>query len=216
VIFFPIPANVCAMARKIFVLTAGYGEGHNTAAKNVRTAIESLGNAEAQVFDLFDVCYGRMNKFATKAYLAAINRTPGIWQKFYRVLDETTLVEGTLFTMSRMRGVLAKMIEDQKPDAIVSTYPVYSFLLESIFPRRTPRGFVHTTIVTDSITINSVWHRARSDYFIVPNEETAKVMLRAGVPEEKVKNLGFPVTTRFAKPDGVRPPPSDEAARFSS
>ena len=214
-IFISFPDNVDWMSsnRKIFVLTAGYGEGHNTAAKNVQKAIETLGDAEVQVFDLFDICYGRWNKLATKAYLTAINRTPAIWQKFYQMLHETTLVERTLFSMSKMRGLLAKMIEEQKPDAIVSTYPVYSFLLESIFPGEAQRSFVHTTIVTDSITINSVWHRARSDYFIVPNDETAKVMLREGIPGHKVKNLGFPVTPRFSNPEAVRPAPSDQAGR---
>ncbi len=215
-IFISKPDTLCAMApRKIFVLTAGYGEGHNTAARNVQKAVESLsqGGVEAQMFDLFDICYGRVNKLTTKAYLAAINRTPALWQRFYKMLDETTLVERTLFTLSKVRALLARMIQEQRPEAIVSTYPVYSFLLESLFPDRAQRTFLHTTVVTDSITINSVWHRARSDYFIVPNAETAKVMLAAGVPEAKLKNLGFPVTPRFSEPGPVRPAPSEEAGR---
>jgi len=200
--------------RKILILTAGFGEGHNTAARNVRAAIETVGqgNAQAQVLDLFEICYGRLNDLTRKAYLAAINRTPAVWQKIYQMLDTTTLLEATLFSLSRMRRLLARIIDEQKPDAIVSTYPVYSFLLERIRPGET-KNYVHTTVVTDSITINSAWHRAPSDYFLVPNEETARVMKAARVPEQRMKVFGFPVTPRFATPEAVRPAPSDETGR---
>jgi len=196
--------------RKILILTAGYGEGHNTAARSVRTGIEIVGEgkAEARVLDLFEMSYGRMNKLTTKGYLAVINRAPKVWQKFYEMLDKTTLVEGTLFTMFKMSGLLGKIIAEQKPDAIVSTYPLYAFLLARLHPDKTRRNYVFATVVTDSITINSVWHRAPSDYFFLPNDATAEVMKRAGVPENKMKVLGFPVTPRFAKEAIDRPAPS--------
>ena len=61
------------------------------------------------------------------------------------------------------------------------------------------RPFAFHTVVTDSITINSIWHRCQSDTFLVPNDETAAVMIRAGVPKERVRVLGFPVPPRFAR-----------------
>ncbi len=63
-------------------------------------------------------------------------------------------------------------------------------------------------MVTDSITINSVWHRGGSDYFIVPNEDTAAVMRDAGVDAGKIKALGFPVTPRFYTEAITRPSPT--------
>ncbi len=194
--------------RKVLILTAGYGEGHNTAAKSVCAGIEAVANgeAEARVLDLFAMSYGRSNDLSRKAYIGVINNAPRVWQKFYELLDTTRLVEGTLFTLSKMSRLLAKIIAEEKPDAIVSTYPIYSFLLERLYPRG--RNFVFLTVVTDSITINSVWHRAPSDYFLLPNEDTAAVMKRAGVPAEKMKVLGFPVTPRFAKEAIERPAPS--------
>lgn len=62
-------------------------------------------------------------------------------------------------------------------------------------------------MVTDSITVNSVWFREASDRYFVPNEDTAEVMRKAGVPEAQLTVLGFPVLPRFAtdRPDRVAP-----------
>ena len=66
--------------KKILILTAGFGEGHNTAARNVRAAIEDLtgGGASAQMIDPVEMCYGRVNDFAKKTYLGIINHIPFI------------------------------------------------------------------------------------------------------------------------------------------
>ena len=145
------------MSQKILILTAGFGEGHNTAAKNVRDALRASGDGtvQADVFDLFEICYGRFNEFTRRAYLMAINRTPRVWQKIYEMLDTTSLLEMNLPTLGKMRRHLRKMIEEEKPDMVVSTYPLYSFLLKQLFPHGSKRSFTFYTVVTDSITINS-------------------------------------------------------------
>ena len=45
--------------KKILIFTAGFGEGHNTAARNIRDALEHIAPDEArvEVLDLFDTCY---------------------------------------------------------------------------------------------------------------------------------------------------------------
>src|SRR5260221_13887040 len=77
--------------KKILIFTAGFGEGHNTAARNIRYALELVAPHEVsvQVVDLFDHCYGKPNEFLRKAYIAAINRTPRVWGKIYSVIDGT-------------------------------------------------------------------------------------------------------------------------------
>ena len=58
--------------KKILIFTAGFGEGHNTAARNIRDALEHIAPDEAkvEVLDLFDTCYGKLNDFFRKAYIA--------------------------------------------------------------------------------------------------------------------------------------------------
>jgi UDP-N-acetylglucosamine:LPS N-acetylglucosamine transferase len=194
--------------KKIIIFTAGFGEGHNSAARNLCDALNFVGKeqAHAEVMDLFASCYGRLNDLARKAYIAAINKTPKLWQSFYDWLDRSSAMDGNLVLLGKMRRALETLIREQKPDIIVTTYPVYNYLIQEIFGTG-PRPFAHVTVITDSLSINSIWHRAPSDYFVVPNEITANVLRERGIPEERLKVLGFPVPMAFAQPESAPPLP---------
>ena len=187
--------------KKILIFTAGFGEGHNTAARNIRDALELIAPDEVnvEVLDLFDACYGKLNAFFRKAYIAAINKTPRIWGKFYDVIDGTQFVESNMTVLSKMKRALADLLRQLEPDAVVSTYPIYNYVIDQIYAEGETRPFSQVTVVTDSITVNSVWYRCWSDYFILANEDTAAVLRAAGTPEEKIRIFGFPVTYRFAE-----------------
>ena len=187
--------------KKILIFTAGFGEGHNTAARNIRDALELVAPDEVnvEVLDLFDACYGKLNAFFRKAYIAAINKTPRIWGKFYDVIDGTQFVESNMTVLSKMKRALADLLRELEPDAVVSTYPIYNYVIDQIYAEGETRPFSQVTVVTDSITVNSVWYRCSSDYFILANEDTAAVLRAAGTPEEKIRIFGFPVTYRFAE-----------------
>jgi len=73
---------------KLLILTAGFGEGHNAAARNLAAAFESLaGPGTSSVVDLFALATPRLNRIARRAYLAAINGTPRLWSGFYGWFD---------------------------------------------------------------------------------------------------------------------------------
>jgi processive 1,2-diacylglycerol beta-glucosyltransferase len=187
--------------KKILIFTAGFGEGHNTAARNIRDALELVGSDEVnvQVVDLFDRCYGKLNEFLRKAYIAAINRTPRVWGKIYNVIDGTQFVESNMVMLAKMKRSMVDLLSQIEPDAIVSTYPLYNYVIEEVYPEGEPRPFSQITVVTDSITVNSVWYRSASDYFIVANEDTAAVLRAGGVIDDRIRIFGFPVTHRFAE-----------------
>jgi processive 1,2-diacylglycerol beta-glucosyltransferase len=201
--------------KKILIFTAGFGEGHNTAARSLRAALEQTapGEVDARVIDLFDECYGRLNGFVRKAYIGMINRAPWAWEKIYRWLDSSPALNSNLGLLSKMQRRLAEIIEREKPHAVVSTYPVYNYLIDNIYAKGAPRTFLQITIVTDSITVNSVWYRCGSDFFIVPNEDTATV-LRGKIDAAKIKVLGFPVTPRFSTEAMQRPAPTEGNRRI--
>jgi processive 1,2-diacylglycerol beta-glucosyltransferase len=194
--------------KKILIFTAGFGEGHNTAARNIQAGIEFLEEEEAhvEVIDLFDSCYGKFNDFVRKAYLNAINNTPLIWQGIYAMLDHTNLVEKNLAALTRLRQALDQLLHESQPDVVISTYPVYNYLIEEIYRER-PRHFTQVTVVTDSISVNSLWYRSTSDYYLVPNEETAEVFRGVGIKDDKLRVLGFPVQLAFIHQQDLAPLP---------
>ncbi len=187
--------------KKILILTAGFGEGHNAAARGLRDAFAQIGadQAEVEMRDLFAETYGQFNEWTRRFYLGLINRAPRAWSRFYRWLDVRKGF-GKLQVFSALQKTLAQQLARFRPDVVVSVYPVYSHLLDAILGRDTAAGACRRiVIVTDSITVNGIWFRCSADYFLVPNEATANVLRERGVRPELIKTFGFPVNPKFAE-----------------
>ena len=186
--------------RKIFVCSAGFGEGHNTAARNVCTALNEIGadRVDAEFLDVLGLCRPRVYEIMKRGYVTLMNRAPKLWSAMYGLFDSKGSSAPALAFLRAERRALERRLAADRPAAVVWTYPLYGYLLDDIARRGGPKDFLRATIVTDSISINSIWHRCGSDYYCVPNEETAAVMRRHGVAPEKLRVLGFPGEPRFA------------------
>lgn len=196
------------MAR-VLLLSAAYGEGHNAAARGLQVAMTALG-AQAKTLDLFARTTGDWYQHSRRVYLELISRAPVLWAAVYRLIDDWPVAEFAMPAFAEMQTALAAHLKMEPPDAVVSVYPVYGYLMQRLYPDPTRRPFTFHTVVTDSITINSVWFRCGSDSFFVPNEETARIMAAAGVPPRKLHPLGFPVASPFAdgRPERLPPGPA--------
>ncbi len=185
--------------KPVLILTAAFGEGHNAAARNLQAGLLAKApDITAPIHDVFQESYGRWNEISKKIYLTAINRTPLLWSACFRLLDETPLVEWHIGIYQAAARRLDSLISELRPGVIVSTYPGCNHLLDYVCRKRLRRAFQTTTVITDSLTVNSAWHTAHADAFIVPNEATAQVLLHRGFATEKVHAFGFPVPAVFA------------------
>ena len=92
---------------------------------------------------------------------------------------------------------LGTLLAEERPAAVCSTYPVYAFMLTRL-ARAGQAAVPHYNVVTDSISINSIWWRAPCAGWFVPNPDSAAVLLSAGVASERVHALGFPTPAFFA------------------
>jgi len=186
--------------KKILILTAGFGDGHNTAARNVAEALELVSDdAQVEVLDVFQSSLGVVNDILRKTYLGLARYAPGVWNGVYSMLDNSKSLEQRLLSFGKLKGALADILESAQPDCVLSTYPVYGHVIQEIYRDHSERPFRFITVVTDSISVNSSWYRAPSDWFCVANEATAEVLREHGVPGEKIKAFGFPVSPVFAE-----------------
>ena len=188
------------MEKRILILTAGFGEGHNSAARGIRDGLTAVsdGTATVALHDIFAENYGRVNDWARRGYLTLINRAPGAWGRFYRWLDGREEFAPQIGRLPMVKGHLSALLVRFRPTAVVSVFPAYPHLLEMILGNG-PTTFRRVVCITDSITVNAIWFRCAGDLFLVPNEQTAAVLTRAGLPNEKVCVTGFPVTPKFAE-----------------
>jgi processive 1,2-diacylglycerol beta-glucosyltransferase len=185
------------MSPRILILTAGFGEGHNSAAKNLKLALTECG-AEVRVEDPCMKGAPLSTKWVSLGYRAVTTYAPTVWKKIYRSTDEVDFSKRRSPIMRRMERCLSAMIEEFRPDVIVSTYPLYPYFLERIFEGRSQRP-PNVTVVTDSIEINSAWMKAPTDFWLVTDPITREELRKAGLPEEKLIDTGFPVNPVFSE-----------------
>jgi processive 1,2-diacylglycerol beta-glucosyltransferase len=198
--------------KKILILTAGFGEGHNSAARGVRAGLARIApKVEVEMRDLFPETFGALNEIIRRAYIGLINRWPRSWRYVYDWLDRKKDFDQRFQKFRGLKKNLARLLDHFQPDIVVSTFPPYPYLLQQILGN--DRRCKNVAIVTDSITVNAIWYRSPADYFIVANDQSAAVVRGHGVASEKIKVFGFPVSPRFADLGKDRPSPGAIAPR---
>ena len=195
------------MSVRILVLTAGYGEGHNAAARALAAACDAAhGPGTARIVDVFALARPHTHQLTRRAYIGTINGAPRLWSRLYAWIDHSRLVPRCFRLLGRERRLLQQLIAEEKPAVLCSTYPVYAFLLArlAVEGHRLPP---HYNVVTDSISINSLWWRAGAAGWFVPNADSAEVMRLRDVAEERLHVTGFPVPVFFGEQTGLLKPP---------
>lgn len=186
---------------RIPILSAGFGEGHNAAARAIAEALgrTSGGALEGQVHDLFLTAYGADRARRQRdAYIGVANRHPRLWGMLYAGLDRLPLVGASLPFVRPVQRALNHLLDETRPPVVVSAYPLYNYMMARRWRRHDPARPRLITVVTDSVSVNRAWHRAHSDWYVTPNQATADVMIAQGVPAAKVLPYGFPVPARLA------------------
>jgi len=201
------------MKKKILILTAGFGEGHNSAARGVRDGLARIASdrTTVELRDLFAEAYGRVNEVVRRSYLTLVNCAPGAWGLVYRWLDHKTNYDTEFRRLIRLKAQFVPVLNRFQPDIVVCSFPAYANVLHEILGA--DRSCKCVVVVTDSITINASWYRSPADYFVVANEQSANVLRSNGVAHEKIRIFGFPVSPMFADFAEDRPLPSVNSSR---
>jgi processive 1,2-diacylglycerol beta-glucosyltransferase len=197
----------------ILVLTAGFGDGHNTAAHSVAEALQMQLESTPEpvlVVDLFAEHLPRLTRVLQAAYQAAIVNFPGAWKWAYQQLARSDIGRQPNALNATLQTALAGLLKTYQPRALVSTYPFYSTLLAPI--RRTDPVPPLFTIVTDSVSVHPSWTNDPSDYFCVADQDTAHVLHDRQLPADRVIVTGFPVSPAFAAPPAPAPPANPRPA----
>ena len=201
------------MKKKILILTAAFGEGHNSAARGVREGLARVASDQTTVElrDLFAEAYGRVNEVVRRSYLALVNSAPRAWGLVYHWLDRKTDYNTEFRRLTKLKAQFGPLLNRFQPDIVVCCFPAYANVLQEILG--TERDCKCVVIVTDSITINASWYRSPADYFVVANEQSAGVLQNNGVEPEKIRIFGFPVSPKFADFTQDRPLPCANSTR---
>lgn len=198
-LFFEEQALLIQKRKKIVVLTASFGFGHNSAANALKNTLEELYS-----FDV-DICIIDILKNQNSLYENSVKYTPGVYRWIFESTDTN---QGTEVINALAQPVLSvridQILREENPDMIVSTYPFLGAMrwVESKL-QKNGKHIPLVAVVTDSMTVHQMWIMEHVDFYMVPNADTAKVLVQKGVPEDRIKVSGFPVNPAFYLPYDV-------------
>lgn len=200
--------------RRVLVLTASYGEGHNSAARALVAGLQRQPGVTAEKVDLFAEVAPRLDRLSRQLYLKVINHAPAVWAAFYGWLDRTPHLRHLTALLPQYVRAFERLLDEKKPDALCATYPVYGWLAEQV--RRRGRAVPPLyVVVTDALTINAIWFGVPAQRWFVTDAGSAQRMIARGVTPSRVTVSGFPVASAFAdrSSDAVPPDPASGGPR---
>ncbi len=199
----PSTSSAARMPPRILIVTAAFGEGHNSAARNLERALQTEG-ARVRVCDPCLMSAPWTTAVLSRGYRFVTNYLPTVWEWIYRSTNHRDFSRKRLPLMRKPERCLARLVREFRPHAVVSTYPIYPYFLARAFPEASERPRAYT-VVTDSLEINAAWLRAPSDRWLVTDAFTRDRMMRLGGDISRISETGFPVHPDFAELRPVEP-----------
>jgi processive 1,2-diacylglycerol beta-glucosyltransferase len=190
---------VTGRPRRVLILTASYGSGHNRVAQTLAAEFERAG-ATARVVDHFrELVHPVFDDASRSLYYGILRRTPLLWGAAYWLADQLSVSSPLLVRLNRLgMRKLRRLMLAERPDHVVSVHPTPVAALSEL----RARGLgvpPHTTVFTDFVA-HTQWIYPNVDRYCVPAEEIAHDLMARGVPRERVVVTGIPVAPEFTVP----------------
>ncbi len=185
------------------MLSIGYGRGHEAVAQALAQEMRTRGWV-AEVRDVCAEARPRMFRVTQSFYRECVRRLPWAWGIAYAQIDATDW--SRMLCVPGIAGSLAylrRLLQQEKPQLIVCTYPLYAYMLDKL-TREEGLRIPYAVVVTDALRVNSAWVRARAPLICMPDDESQRYACEElGVEASRLCATGFPVRREF-RPDVTR------------
>lgn len=206
------------MRKKVLIMSASTGGGHNRAARAIKEELESRTidnmSIECEIVDSLKLVNNTMDKVISRGYEKSALYTPKAYGSVYR-FSETTIASKNEFKTNPLTSLMARkfkhLLNESTPDLIIGTHPfpmialstlkknnnIHSLSLSESFYKSTKVDIPPMISVLTDYTTHSTWIQNEIDYYIVGHEYVKELLIYEGVDSEKVKAFGIPVEKSF-------------------
>ena len=206
------------MIKKVLIMSASTGGGHNRAARAIKEELESRTidnmSIECEIVDSLKLVNNTMDKVISGGYEKSALYTPKAYGSVYR-FSETSLASKNEFKGNHLTSLMARkfkhLLNDSSPDLIIGTHPfpmialstlkknnnIHSLSRSESFYKSTKVDIPPMISVLTDYTTHSTWIQNEIDYYIVGHEYVKELLVYEGVDSEKVKAFGIPVEKSF-------------------
>lgn len=187
------------MSKRIMILSASVGSGHNVAASVLESYFREKPNVEAvKVLDVLSLTSNFYHKLYGEAYFAAVDVVPWLVGWGYDVNDTPFKTDEILSVWDQVNNAeVAKTIEAYQPDIVVCTH----FLPAKLVSLMIKRGRLHATmsVITTDYDFQGMWLSVPFNRFFVARDETRAHMVEIGLPADRITVSGIPVKAVFSQ-----------------
>lgn len=195
-------------AKRLLVLSIGYGQGHHSAGAAIAEHYSSTG-WETRMVDACSEACPFLFRLTQEFYRFCVRRAPWLWGVTYSLTDTADwagLVRNPFFSPVVRR--LSELLQEYQPNLIICTYPLFAYMLDVLRP-----AVPYVVLVTDAQEISRPWMLSQAKLVTVPDEESLwMVSERYGLDRGMVVAAGFPVLQAFA-PSAGRTAPDETCLR---
>ena len=206
------------MRKKVLIMSASTGGGHNRAARAIKEELESRTidnmSIECEIVDSLKLVNNTMDKVISRGYEKSALYTPKAYGSVYR-FSETTIASKNEFKTNPLTSLMARkfkhLLNESTPDLIIGTHPFPMIALSTLkknnnlhslsrsesFYKSTKVDIPPMISVLTDYTTHSTWIQNEIDYYIVGHEYVKELLVYEGVDSEKVKAFGIPVEKSF-------------------
>jgi len=192
--------------KKILYSILQISGGHISAARAIIAAMEEIKTCPLE-HKLIDFT-AKIKTFWTtisNSYQIMNEYFPWSWKAlFYSTNDpkRCNRIYNIFYPMLYAKKTL-KIFEEEKPDLVVSLVgPATQGIVRAI--KDMGKSIPVITIVLDPVTFHASWADPRVDRIVVATEEARDRSIKFGMPEEKIKVIGFPIHPRFLQDYGAK------------
>lgn len=197
--------------KKVLILTASTGEGHNQAAKSLADKFHEHGY-EPYTMDLFKETSKALNTLMADGYKMLANNLPTIYGVMYRIFNRKSFNNRFLrYGLIVVKNRVLEEIKTVEPDMIVSTHPFGVGIISDL----KERGKIDTafmSVVTD-FKAHYAYISPYVDAYITGSEYTKETLIERQIPAEKIFPFGIPVKSEFQN-CSERPMPTENKEKF--
>ncbi len=184
--------------KKILIFYGSFGGGHLSAARNIKEYIDTnYKDTETCLIDCVEYVNKSLNKITTKAYSDMAKNARWMWKKVYYGAESGTVSKISIRAQKLMAIKLNKLLEEFKPDLIISTHFFSSYMCALLKKKKKTNAKI-ATILTDYAP-HGQWllNPAFVNYFFVAHEGMKENLLKRGIKEPQIKVTGIPLSNRF-------------------
>ncbi len=188
------------MSRRVLILSAGIGSGHNTAARALEVRLQADPDVErVRRIDVLESTNDLYQNLYDDAYFDLVDAVPWLVGWGYDANDLP-------FKLGRLSGVWDRInntasvraIKNFAPDLVVCTHFVPARLVSLMLSR----GELHArlAVVTTDYDFQGLWLTNTFSQLFVAREETRAHLVALGIPADRVTTSGIPVNRELGRP----------------